>query len=60
MTELQKRNTGEVVKYEPYQPLSFEEAKENLQWRIGTDEMIATERMSRFLLLKMDMAIWLL
>lgn len=33
----------EVVKYEPYQPLTFEEAKENLQWRIGTDEMIAVE-----------------
>lgn len=33
----------EVVKYEPYQPLTLEEAKENLQWRIGTDEMIAVE-----------------
>ena len=33
----------EVVKYEPYKPLSFDEAKENLEWRIGTDEMIAVE-----------------
>ncbi len=31
----------EVVKYEPYKPLSFEETKENLEWRISTDEMIA-------------------
>ena len=33
----------EVVKYEPYQPMTFEEACENLEWRIGTDEMIAVE-----------------
>lgn len=33
----------EVVKYEPYRPMSAEEAKENLQWRIGTAEMIAVE-----------------
>ncbi|RAZ95377.1 N-acetyltransferase, partial [Klebsiella oxytoca] len=33
----------EVVKYEPYKPLSFDEAKENLKWRISTDEMIAVE-----------------
>lgn len=33
----------EVVKYEPYKPLTFDEAKENLEWRIGTDEMIAVE-----------------
>ncbi len=33
----------EVVKYEPYKPLTFDEAKENLTWRIGTDEMIAVE-----------------
>lgn len=32
-----------VVKYEPYKPLSFDEAKENLEWRMGTDEMIAVE-----------------
>lgn len=34
---------NEVVKYEPYKPLTFDEAKENLEWRIGTDEMIAVE-----------------
>lgn len=33
----------EVVKYEPYKPLTFAETKENLEWRIGTDEMIAVE-----------------
>lgn len=33
----------EVVKYEPYKPLTFDETKENLEWRIGTDEMIAVE-----------------
>ena len=33
----------EVVEYEPYQPLTLDEAKENLEWRIGTDEMIAIE-----------------
>ncbi len=33
----------EVVEYEPYQPLTLKEAKENLEWRIGTDEMIAIE-----------------
>lgn len=33
----------EVVKYEPYKPLTFDEAKENLEWRMGTDEMIAVE-----------------
>ena len=33
----------EVVKYEPYKPLTFDETKENLKWRIGTDEMIAVE-----------------
>ena len=33
----------EVVKYEPHKPLTFEEAKENLKWRISTDEMIAVE-----------------
>ena len=32
-----------VVKYEPHKPLTFEEAKENLGWRISTDEMIAVE-----------------
>ena len=33
----------EVVKYEPYKPLTLNETKENLKWRIGTDEMIAVE-----------------
>lgn len=33
----------EVVKYEPYKALTFDETKENLEWRIGTDEMIAIE-----------------
>ena len=33
----------EVVKYEPYKPMTFDEVKENLEWRIGTDEMIAVE-----------------
>lgn len=33
----------EVVEYEPYKPLTFDETKENLKWRIGTDEMIAME-----------------
>lgn len=33
----------EVVKYEPYKPLTLEDAKEDLKWRIGTEEMIAVE-----------------
>ncbi len=33
----------EVVKYEPYKPLTLAETKENLEWRIGTEEMIAVE-----------------
>ena len=33
----------EVVEYEPYKPLTLNETKENLEWRIGTDEMIAVE-----------------
>ena len=33
----------EVVKYEPYKALTFDGTKENLEWRIGTDEMIAVE-----------------
>ena len=32
-----------VVEYEPHKPLSLDETKENLQWRIGTEEMIAVE-----------------
>ena len=37
----------EVVKYEPYKPLSFDETKENLEWRIGTDEMIGNVYMGK-------------
>ena len=33
----------EVVQYEPYRPQNIDETKENLEWRIGTDEMIAVE-----------------
>ena len=33
----------EVVEFEPYKPLTLDETKENLAWRIGTDEMIAVE-----------------
>lgn len=33
----------EVVKFEPYKPMTMAEAEENLAWRIGTDEMIAVE-----------------
>ena len=33
----------EVVEYEPYRPLTLDETRENLEWRIGTDEMIAVE-----------------
>lgn len=33
----------EVVKFELYKAMSFEETKDNLDWRIGTDEMIAVE-----------------
>lgn len=33
----------EVVKYEPYKPMSLDEAADSLAWRISTDEMIAVE-----------------
>lgn len=33
-----------VVEYEPYRPMTLEEAKETLQWRMGTEEMVAVER----------------
>lgn len=33
----------EVVKFEPYKTMSLEETKNNLKWRIETDEMIAVE-----------------
>ena len=32
-----------VVEFEPYKPMTMEEAKDNLKWRISTDEMIAVE-----------------
>ncbi len=35
---------GEVAKYEPYRPMTLEETKDNLAWRIGTEEMVAVER----------------
>lgn len=31
----------EVVEFEPYKPMTMEEVKENLKWRISTDEMVA-------------------
>lgn len=34
---------GEVLEYEPYRPMTREEAKENLEWRISTEEMVAVE-----------------
>lgn len=33
----------EVVRYEPYKPLTMEEAKESLDYRIQSDEFIAVE-----------------
>lgn len=33
----------EVVAFEPYEPMSLEEARENLKWRVSTSEMIAVE-----------------
>lgn len=33
----------DVVAFEPYQPMNMEEVKDNLKWRISTDEMIAVE-----------------
>lgn len=36
----------EVVKFEPYKPMTVDEVRENLAWRISTDEMIAVERRS--------------
>lgn len=33
----------EVVKFEPYKPMTMAETEENLAWRIDTDEMIAVE-----------------
>lgn len=34
---------SEAVKFEPYKPMTQVEVKENLDWRIATDEMIAVE-----------------
>lgn len=31
----------EVVRYEPYKPMTLQEVEENLNWRISTDEMVA-------------------
>lgn len=31
----------QVVAFEPYKPMTMEEVRENLAWRISTDEMIA-------------------
>jgi ribosomal-protein-alanine N-acetyltransferase len=31
----------ETVKFEPYKPMSTEEAKESLEWKISSDEMFA-------------------
>lgn len=33
----------EVVEYEPYDPMTLDETKEGLKWRISSDEMIAIE-----------------
>lgn len=33
----------EVVRYEPYKPMNMDEVRDNLAWRISTDEMIAVE-----------------
>lgn len=32
-----------VVAFEPYKPMTWEQARENLAWRISTDEMVAVE-----------------
>lgn len=34
---------AEVVKYEPYKPMTPAETEENLEWRVETEEMIAVE-----------------
>ena len=34
---------AEVVKHEPYKPMTMNEVKGNLEWRISTEEMIAVE-----------------
>lgn len=37
---------AETVKYEPYLPMTMEEVRSNLDWRISTEEMIAVQRKS--------------
>ena len=37
---------AEVVKFEPYKAMQLDEVRENLTWRIESDEMIAVERKS--------------
>ena len=34
----------QVVAFEPYRPMTLEEVRKNLNWRISTEEMIAVER----------------
>lgn len=34
---------SKVVVFEPFKPMTLEEVKGNLEWRISTDEMIAVE-----------------
>ena len=47
MTDLQDLyeylSDPDVVKFEPHKPMTKEEVKENLDWRISTNEMIAVE-----------------
>ena len=33
----------ETVRFEPYKPMDMDKVKDNLDWRISTDEMIAVE-----------------
>ena len=33
----------EVVQYEPYRAMTLDKTRKNLEWRIGTEEMIAVE-----------------
>ncbi len=37
----------DVIKYEPYKVMTMSEVKDNLQWRISTEEMIAVELKSK-------------
>ena len=36
-------SNSEVLEFEPYKPMTIEEVKDSLEWRISTDEMIAVE-----------------